>query len=93
MNYQGDAVKLEQIGRISGIAAAVLVLTAHAAEAPTKIEWRTLRGLNCRTGEQSPEIKKINQVSVKIPGLAFIPLAVSHKIGILTVMLPVRNKA
>ncbi len=59
----------------SGIsfAAALFALTVFAADAPTKVEWKTLRGLNYKTGEQTPEIKKINQASVRIPGF-MVPL-------------------
>ena len=32
------------------------------------VPWRTLRGLNTRTGEQTPELKKLNGSTVTVQG-------------------------
>ena len=46
--------------------------TAADAEAP-KVEWKTLRGLNYRTGEQTPALKSVNGKTVRVPGY-MVPL-------------------
>ena len=51
----------------------MLTLTLCAAPEITRIEWKTLRGLNYKTREQSPELKKVNNTNVRLPGF-MVPL-------------------
>lgn len=44
------------------------LLLLLAAEATAPVPWRTLRGLNTRTGEQTPELKKLNGSTVTVQG-------------------------
>ena len=39
-----------------------------AAETAAPVPWRTLRGLNTRTGEQTPELKKLQGATVTVQG-------------------------
>jgi len=52
---------------------AALALSAATAPATHKLDWRTLRGLNYKTGDQSTELKKVNGQVAKVPGF-MIPL-------------------
>jgi len=49
------------------------ILLAGDAPVVNKLDWKTLRTLNYKTGEQSPELKKSNGQVAKVPGF-MIPL-------------------
>jgi uncharacterized protein len=49
-----------------------VALTAAPVSAP-KITWNLLRGLNYKTGEQTPELKKVSGSVARIPGF-MVPL-------------------
>lgn len=49
------------------------LLVAFGAEDDTKVDWRTLRGLNYRTGEKSEALQKVDGKRVKVPGF-MVPL-------------------
>ena len=51
----------------------VALNASGAAQQAAKLEWKILRGLNYRTGEQSPEIKKANGNLARVPGY-MVPL-------------------
>jgi hypothetical protein len=44
-----------------------------AAEESAKVDWRTLRGLNYRTGEMTEPLQKVAGKQVKVPGF-MVPL-------------------
>lgn len=44
-----------------------------AEEPPPTVDWRMLRGLNYRTGEASPALKKVAGTVVRVPGF-MVPL-------------------
>jgi uncharacterized protein len=70
------AIRLPALTAFLAISAVFLMLpssNANAAEAATKVTWRILRGLNYRTGAQTPELKKLNGSVAKIPGF-MVPL-------------------
>jgi hypothetical protein len=46
---------------------------ALAADPPTKLDWAALRGLNYKTGEQTPVLKKVNGKIARVPGF-MVPL-------------------
>jgi hypothetical protein len=46
----------------------IALLSAAASAPPSAVDWRTLRGLNYRTGEQSDEIRKLNGATVIVKG-------------------------
>ncbi|MBL8230041.1 MAG: DUF3299 domain-containing protein [Bryobacterales bacterium] len=48
-------------------------LIVGATPPAIKLDWKTLRGLNYRTGEQTPELKKAHNQVAKVPGF-MIPL-------------------
>lgn len=49
------------------------VVAVRAAEESAKVDWRTLRGLNYRTGEMTEPLQKVNGKQVKVPGF-MVPL-------------------
>ncbi len=44
-----------------------------AADEDAKVDWRTLRGLNYRTGEKTEALQKVDGKKVKVPGF-MVPL-------------------
>jgi uncharacterized protein len=50
-----------------------LALVAAAAAEIHKLDWKTLRGLNYKTGVTTPELKKAHNQTAKVPGF-MIPL-------------------
>lgn len=55
------------------LAATLFLGFAAAADAPAKLDWATLRGLNYKTGEQSSALKKVNGKAARVPGF-MVPL-------------------
>ena len=51
----------------------VCLLAAATTSTSAKLDWRTLRGLNYKTGEQSPQIKNANGKVNRVPGY-MVPL-------------------
>jgi hypothetical protein len=47
--------------------------TDNSAGQPTEISWKTLRGLNLKTGKMSEMLAKLNGKPIKIPGF-MVPL-------------------
>ncbi|MBN8731298.1 MAG: DUF3299 domain-containing protein [Acidobacteria bacterium] len=45
-----------------------LAWAADPAATVHTLNWRTLRGLNYRTGEQTPELAKANRQTARVPG-------------------------
>lgn len=52
---------------------APFALTAMAAVESARVDWRTLRGLNYRTGEKTEPLKQVDGKQVKVPGF-MVPL-------------------
>lgn len=52
---------------------AVAAIGLYAEEAVSKLEWATMRELNYRTGKITPNLKKMDGTSVKVPGF-MVPL-------------------
>jgi hypothetical protein len=50
-----------------------VVALLWAADESAKVDWRTLRGLNYRTGEMTEPLQKVNGKQVKVPGF-MVPL-------------------
>lgn len=56
--------------------ALAISMTLAAAPAPStihKLDWKTLRGLNYKTGELTPDLQKANRQTARVPGF-MIPL-------------------
>ena len=51
----------------------ILATAGIAAEDAARVDWRTLRGLNYRTGEKTEPLQKVDGKRVKVPGF-MVPL-------------------
>ncbi|BDC51770.1 hypothetical protein F183_A40850 [Bryobacterales bacterium F-183] len=52
---------------------AIAAIGLFAQESVSKLEWATMRELNYRTGKITPNLKKMDGTSVKVPGF-MVPL-------------------
>jgi uncharacterized protein len=59
----------------------------HAAEESAKVDWRTLRGLNYRTGEKSEPLQKVDGKRVKVPGF-MVPLEDEDEFAVEFLLVP-----
>ncbi len=65
---------MKSLVRLRGLVFVLAALVvARAADDSIKVDWRTLRGLNYRTGEQNDALQKVAGKQVKVPGF-MVPL-------------------
>ncbi len=62
-------------------------IAVYAVEEDTKVDWRTLRGLNYRTGEKSEALQKVDGKRVKVPGF-MVPLEDEDEMAIEFLLVP-----
>lgn len=59
--------------RTFGLETGMVGVVLAASDQAAKVDWRTLRGLNYRTGEQTPALKSVNGKTARVPGF-MVPL-------------------
>ena len=57
----------------SWILGAVVAVGLYADDGVSKLEWATMRELNYRTGKVTPNLKKMDGMTVRVPGF-MVPL-------------------
>jgi hypothetical protein len=60
---------------------------AAANDESVKVDWRTLRGLNYRTGEKAEPLQKVDGKKVKVPGF-MVPLEDEEEMAVEFLLVP-----
>jgi uncharacterized protein len=68
-----EAMKLKHLASATWILGAIVGIGLYAQDSAAKLEWATMRELNYRTGKITPNLKKMDGTTVKIPGF-MVPL-------------------